>query len=57
MKEETRDGRLVPIWMTETEDISLQTNIVSSHGKHRSILESILELGKDLFTQQALQIK
>ncbi|MNO26459.1 HTH-type transcriptional activator CmpR [compost metagenome] len=57
VKEETRDGRLVPIWMTETEDISLQTNIVSSHGKHRSILESILELGKDLFTQQALQIK
>ncbi|MNZ80806.1 LysR substrate binding domain protein [compost metagenome] len=50
VKEETRDGRLAPIWMPETEDISLQTNIVSSHGKHHAILESILELGKDLFS-------
>lgn len=49
VREETRDGRLIPIWMPETEDISLQTNIVSSHGEHHFILESILEIGKELF--------
>ncbi|KOP67299.1 LysR family transcriptional regulator [Bacillus sp. FJAT-18019] len=50
VREETRDGRLIPIWMPETEDISLQTNIVSSHGEHHFILGSILELGKELFS-------
>lgn len=46
VKEETREGKLIPIGMPETEGISLQTNMVSSHGKHHSFLESILEIGK-----------
>lgn len=48
VKEETRDGRLVPIRLPETVGISLQTNIVSCHGKHHSFIESIIDLGKIL---------
>lgn len=48
VKEETRDGRLVPIRLPETDGISLQTNIVSCHGKHHSFIEAIIDLGKIL---------
>ncbi|MBW7475359.1 LysR family transcriptional regulator [Paenibacillus oenotherae] len=51
VREETRNGRLVPIRMAETEGITLQTNIVSTPGKHHSFLESILEIGKMLPAQ------
>lgn len=52
-QEEIRSGKLVPIPMQETEVITLQTNIVSCHGKHAPFIEAIRSIGRELFGAKA----
>ncbi|MFD0587449.1 LysR family transcriptional regulator [Paenibacillus sp. GCM10027627] len=48
VKEEASSGSLIPIALPEAEGISLQTNIVTCHGKHSLFVETVLDLGKEL---------
>ncbi|MFC4777974.1 LysR substrate-binding domain-containing protein [Paenibacillus sp. GCM10023252] len=48
VKEETSQGRLIPISLPEAEGITLKTNMVFHPGAHTPIIDSILELGKEL---------
>ncbi|WP_306812984.1 LysR family transcriptional regulator [Paenibacillus soyae] len=51
-QEEIRSGKLVPIPIQEAEAITLQTNIVSCHGKHAPFIEAIMGIGKELYGEK-----
>ncbi|TVX96451.1 LysR family transcriptional regulator [Cohnella terricola] len=44
VRQETAEGKLVPIRVPETEGISLQTNVISNLGEHSHLLNVIMEL-------------
>lgn len=46
--QEVADGRLVPIDITETAGITLQTNLISQNGEYAWMIQTILELGRNL---------
>ncbi|ANE48813.1 LysR family transcriptional regulator [Paenibacillus swuensis] len=51
-QEEVRSGKLVPVRLQESEIISLQTNIVSCHGKHTPFIEAMMRIGKELYDKR-----
>ncbi|GKU79146.1 LysR family transcriptional regulator [Paenibacillus sp. L3-i20] len=54
VKEETQAGKLIPIHLSEAAGIALKTNIVSCHGKHLLVVDSILDMGKELTFRKAV---
>lgn len=47
-EQEVREGKLIPVDITETSGISLQTNLISLTGENSEFMESLLELGTSL---------
>ncbi|WP_123041535.1 LysR family transcriptional regulator [Cohnella candidum] len=48
VRREVAEEKLFPVPVTETEGISLQTNVISPYGEHVPFVEAILEAGREL---------
>jgi len=48
VQQEISDGKLIPIKLPDTEGISLQTNLISCHGKNALFFSAITEFSKEL---------